>query len=369
MSAGLLAVVALAQSVLVLGVLLVLGASHWLGSRRDRRHAAEKARVDEIARRLATRDLLPEEAIDALDALGFDSVSQFLKRYSAHRRGADGERMVSVLRRTRWHRRIQTETESRFWWRRLQAARALSNLAAAEDLATVHRLLIDPVPAVRLAAADTLARLPSPALAAAILDRATAGHTVVRNHLLEILASSRAVVLPVMVTRLGQSLPPWRLRALVDLAGLLADPRLLPHVIAHSDSGHLEVRIAAATSLRSYPHPQAAAALRRLLRDPAWQVRARAAASLGAIEAIEAVDDLCATLCDRNWWVRLRSAIALRLVGPSGVHRLRAMTPELDRYGYDMACYVLELDDAAMAEYVGGATIDYSGAPTGAVAA
>jgi hypothetical protein len=369
MSAQLLAFVSFAQSLLVLGVLALLGLSHWLGGRRDRRRAAEMVCVDGIARRLATRELLPEEAVASVDTLGADSIGLFLKRYAAHQRGADGERMMAVLRGTRWHRRMQTETRSRFWWRRLQAARALSNLAAAEDLDTVHRLLMDPVPAVRLAAASTLARLPSPGLAAAILDQATAGHTVVRNHLLEILASSRAVVWPVMAVRLSERVPPWRLRALVDLAGLLADPGLLPHIIAHSDSSHLEVRIAAAAALRSYPHPQAAAALRRLLRDPAWQVRARAGASLGAIEAVEAVGDLCETLCDPNWWVRLRSAIALRLLGPAGIQALRAMTPEHDPYGYDMACYVLKLDEAAMAEYVGGATIDYSGAPAGVMAA
>lgn len=362
MSNRLLAIVALGQAVSVVAILAYVVASHWLGRRRDRRRAVEAERADQIARLLSSGSWTEDEAVAAFDALSFDSVTRFLRRSSGHREGAEGDRVARALRRTRWHRRLQSHTRSPFWWRRFRAAQALTRLAAPEDLNTVHRLLSDPIPAVRLAAANTLARLPSPGLAAAILEQAASGHAVVRNHLLEILAYSRTLVVPLLVKRLERPSSPAQVRALLDLAGLIASSGLLPYVVAHTDSSASDVRVAAASALRGFPHPGSAAALRRLLADEAWHVRARAAASLGAIGANEAVGDLCRALCDRVWWVRLRSAIALRLIGPRGIRALHDFDPETDRYGYDMANYVLKLDDAAMAEYVGGATIDFSGA-------
>jgi HEAT repeat protein len=133
-------------------------------------------------------------------------------------------------------------------------------------------------------------------------------------------------------------------------------------------SANMEIRVATATCLRNFPHPQATNALRRLLTDRSWQVRARAAASLGAVGAAEAIDDLLLSLCDPNWWVRLRSAIALRLVGPAGIAALERVDGRVDRYAFDMAHYVLELDNGAMAEYVGGSATDFATTPSGAMA-
>lgn len=362
MSNRLLAILALGQAASVILMLAYLVVGQRLGRRRDRRRAREGERADEIARLLGTGAVSEDVAVAAFDALRSDTVTRFLRGASGQRGGVEGDRIAAALRRTRWHRRLQVQTRSPFWWRRFRAAQALTRIAAAEDLGTVHRLLSDPIPAVRLAAASTLPRLPSPGLAAAILEQAAVGHPVIRNHLLEILAYSRALVVPVLVRRLENPGSEERLRVLLDLAGLLASAELLPHVVAHTDSVSPEVRVAAGSALRSFPHPGSAAALRRLLRDELWHVRARAAASLGAIGAVEAIDDLCQTLCDPVWWVRLRSAIALRLIGPRGIRALCEFDRERDRYGHDMAQYVLKLDEAAMAEYVGGATIDFSGA-------
>lgn len=362
MSHSLLAFLALGQAVSVVFILGYLLASHRLGRRRDRRRAREDKRADEIARLLSTGAMGEDDAVAAFDALAHDSLARFLRRASGQRGGMEGDRIAAALVRTRWHDRIQAHTRSPFWWRRFRAAQALTRLAGPRDLSTVHRLLSDPIPAVRLAAASTLPRLPSPGLATAILEQAAIGHSVIRNHLLEILAYSHALVVPVLLRKLESPGSEERLRALLDFAGLLPAPELLPYVAAHTDSRSAEVRVAAASALRGFPHPASAAALRRLLCDEEWHVRARAAASLGAIGAIEAIDDLCQTLCDPVWWVRLRSAIALRLIGPRGIRALSDFDRRRDRYAHDMARYVLKLDDAAMAEYVGGATIDFSGA-------
>lgn len=97
-----------------------------------------------------------------------------------------------------------------------------------------------------------------------------------------------------------------------------------------------------------------------LLGDAAWQVRAQSAAGLGATGAVRAAESLRSALNDKSWWVRLRAALSLRRLGPVGAEILRRVTPEEDRYAYEMARYILGLDDAAVAEYGGTSVVDYT---------
>ncbi|MDX1394627.1 MAG: HEAT repeat domain-containing protein [Gemmatimonadota bacterium] len=368
MTVGFLVAVTIFQTVLTVLVVGGLFLGHRSGLRRDRRREDELAVIRECVRRFLAHRLLPEEVIAYLDDVALSSMNAYVHEFAAQTSGTEGEEVVRLLRATRWHRRMLLHARSRFWWRRLAAARALGVVAHAADLLVVHRLLNDPTPATRLAAASALERLPSPALAAAILDRAITGHAVARNHLIEVLAASRTIVLPVLIERLCAPSNDDELRVLLDIGALLGYPTLLQYVIPHANSDAIEVRVATATCLRNFPHPQATNALRRMLTDRSWQVRARAAASLGAVGAAEAIPDLLLSLCDPNWWVRLRSAIALRLVGPAGVEALRRVDGRIDRYAFDMALYVLELDDGAMAEYVGGSATDFATSPSGALA-
>lgn len=368
MSADFLIALSVFQGVLLVIVVTGLFIGHVVSNRRDRLRSAELDIVRGALRRFLARRLLADEAIDVLDGVSIGSLNAFLHEFAAQASGHEGEAVFELIRGTRWHDRIVRHARSRFWWRRLGAARAIATIATAEHLMLVHTLVHDDTPAIRLAAASALERLPSPALAAAILDRAIGGHAVARNHLIEVLAASRTIVMPVLIDRLVAPKADAELRVLLDLGSLLGYPTLLPHVIPHAMSANVEIRVATATCLRNFPHPQASNALRRLLTDRSWQVRARAAASLGAVGAAEAIDDLLLSLCDPNWWVRLRSAIALRLVGPAGVAALERVDGRVDRYAFDMAHYVLELDNGAMAEYVGGSATDFATTPSGAMA-
>ncbi|MFV1986946.1 MAG: HEAT repeat domain-containing protein [Gemmatimonadota bacterium] len=368
MTVDFLIAITIFQTVLMAVVVSGLFIGHSTALRRDRLRETELALVRDAVRRFLAHRLLAEETIEILDDVSVGSLNIYVHEFAAQTSGSQGDTIFQLLRSTRWHQRVLRHATSRFWWRRLGAARAIASIARAEHLLVIHRLLNDATPATRLAAASALERLPSPALASAILDRAICGHAVVRNHLIEVLAASQTIVLPVLIERLRDPSGDDELRVLLDLGALLGYPTLLQHVVPHANSPAVEVRVAAATCLRNFPHPQSSNALRRMLTDRSWQVRARAAASLGAVSAAEAIDDLKLSLCDPNWWVRLRSAIALRLVGPAGIEELKRVDGRIDRYAFDMARYVLELDDGAMAEYVGGSATDFATAPSGALA-
>ncbi len=351
---------AVGQGVLLVVTVIALFATHWAFVGRDYSRAVELERARSIVRQYLARRMLAVEAQAELNVFGSHTLAAILHEFTANQSGDEREAIYQLLQGTRWYRKLPDIARSRFWWRRLRASRAISTLAAPEHLLLMHALLDDRSPAVRLSAATALERLPSPGLAAALLERAVASHGAERNHLVEILVQSETLVAPVITARLSQTADNETLRVLLRLASRVGDPALLTYVVPHASSESLEVRIAAATALRSFPHPQTSNTLRRLLTDRAWEVRARAAASLGIIGAVEAIGDLEMALCDPNWWVRLRSAIALRLVGPMGVEALRAVQAEIDRYAFDMAQYVLCLDEGVMAEYMGGATLDGS---------
>ena len=362
MSTTVLAAIAISQG-LFIGLLLIL-----LISRRlvlgVRSHRARQ--YGELARRAAARWLAgevdDERLRSRLEPLSFSQLSCFLQKHSAQVGGADWERLAEVARSTSWYGRVRGRAGSRLWWRRLQAARALRVVATDEDRTLIEELLRDDVAAVRRAAVSCLRRVRSPSLAEAALDMCVREPRVLRDQILETLVRSRGEIVDALIRKLGAA-DREELRTALRLADLLGTPALLPYVLAHASAPDLEVRIAAARALSSYPHAASSEALSALLDDPAWQVRAQAAAALGEIGARETLQQLDHLMTDPNWWVRLRAALALRRLGREGVAILEARGPDDDRYAYEMARYVLELDAAAIAEYAGAHVVDYAEAP------
>lgn len=369
MSSTVLATIAVTQA-LFIGLLLTL-----LVSRRVyagfRTHRARQ--FGEMAHRTVGRWLSREVGDDRLrsdlEHLSFSHMSCFLQKVSAQVGGDDWERLSVVARGTHWFAGVRARSSSRLWWRRLQAARALRVVATDQDLAMVEALLRDDAIAVRRAAVCCLPRVQSPALAEAALDMAAREPRVLRDQILETLVRSRSQIVNALIERLDPAREREELRTALRLADLLGAPDLLPYVRVHAQSRDVEIRISATRALASYPHPTSSQALVALLRDPAWQVRAQAAAGLGEIGAREALGDLDHSLTDSSWWVRLRAALALRRLGIRGVELLEARRPEDDRFAFEMARYVLELDPAAIAEYSGAHVVDYSEAPTSLSAA
>lgn len=81
------------------------------------------------------------------------------------------------------------------------------------------------------------------------------------------------------------------------------------------------------------------------LKDDLWEVRSLAAKFLGNRKAFQAIPLLVETACDRNWWVRLNSIQALFELGDSGLLALETITPEKDKYAYEMLQYVRTLQE------------------------
>lgn len=254
------------------------------------------------------------------------------------------------LRDEPWVRAALEQSSSRWWWRRLDAARLLNAVGDSRDVGLLRRLLGDPHAAVQAAATACVPRLADSALIGEMLDSLHTRSSVVQVLQISVLRRASKDTVPALLRRFGAQAPVARLAIWITLAESLADPRCLVALLDLRHHPLTQVRISTARALRGYFHPEAAAALRELITDDDWRVRAQAARALGSIGAASAVPELAIAIQDRSWWVRFRAALALAQVGESGRRALRIARALPDPYAADMAAMVSGLSDGAVTE-------------------
>jgi len=292
-----------------------------------------------VLRRLPERDALDQLTVHVAPRAAPEQLAQ----------------LARALREDRWVRRILGQSTSRWWWRRLDAARLLAVVGSLRDRMLLRQLLGDAHAAVQAAASTCLTRVGDYALVEHVLDTLHTRPPIVRVFQLRILRENWKNTVPALLERLVPVAPMAKLQVWIALAESLGDSRCLFPLMAFSNHPVVEMRISAARALRRYVHPDAEAVLRQMMRDGDWRVRAQAARGLGAVGAVganggEAVSELSFALADRSWWVRFRSALALAQLGEVGRRALRAARERPDRFVADMAAMVSGLSDGAVME-------------------
>jgi HEAT repeat protein len=257
----------------------------------------------------------------------------------------------AAMRDESWARWAVAGAESRRWWRRLDAARALGLVGTPRDAEALRPLLDDDHPAVRLAATQALAAVKDPELVRLAIVHYPAQPLAVRlfttstlRHIWEIAEP------PLRVALSTHGAPPGDLVAWLTLAESLSLPALRPAITALAAHDDPDVRAGAARALRRFPHRESVEAVMALLDDPQDFVRAASAQALGALRAVEAEPRLERGLADSAWWVRFRSALALALLGESGRAALRRARQSPDPFARDMAVMTSGLSEGAVLE-------------------
>lgn len=82
-------------------------------------------------------------------------------------------------------------------------------------------------------------------------------------------------------------------------------------------------------------------AIRALLRDPEWLVRAHAAKAARAAKASELAPELANLLSDRHWWVRQNAMLALQQLDSAAVGPVRLVLESEDRFARNKATEIL----------------------------
>jgi len=283
---------------------------------------------------------LPER--DALDQLTTHVATKLTPEHLTH--------LARQLREDRWVRRILSQSTSRLWWRRLDAARLLAVVGSVRDRQLLRSLLADEHAAVQAAASICLTRLGDRATIEHVLDTLHTRPPIVRVFQLRILREVWTHSVPALVERLVPMAPLAKLQVWIALAESLGDSRCLGALLGFRNHPVIEIRISTARALRRYMHPDAESALRTMLKDDDWRVRAQAARGLGALGAAGSIGELSDALLDRAWWVRFRAALALAQLGEAGRRSLRTARERVDRYAADMAAMVSGLSDGAVVE-------------------
>jgi HEAT repeat protein len=260
------------------------------------------------------------------------------------------DELAVALRGERWLDQAVKQAYSRFWWRRLEAARALSIMAEAPHRDTVLRLFLDEHPAVQVAAAGALPRVADPYVIGKVLDKLDGLPKVVRHYITAVLKRSRSMVGPALAARIARGNHFAPLSAWIELAEAIGEPEPVLAALSRVDHPAVPVRRTIARALRRLPSVEAEAGLVTLLADKDASVRSAAARTLGELGSRGAVPALAPMLSDRVWLVRVRAAISLAQMGERGRAALRAARAGDDRFARDMATMVTGLTEGAILE-------------------
>lgn len=293
----------------------------------------------------------PEPVVRALRMLPRDTAVGYVSLLARQTiPEAQRNELAVALRGEPWIRAAVARRRSRYWWRRLEAARALSIIGTAQDRDAVRALLRDEHPAVQIAAAAALPRVADAALFGLVMDDLLTMPKVTRNFLTAVLRQRASAAGEPLAERIRAGSGPNEIAAWVALAASLDHPQAIGASLVHIAHPSAFVRRTVARALGSFAGPDAARALAQMVRDDDSAVRAAAARSLGELGASGATPLLAPMVRDPVWQVRLHAALALAQLGERGRAALRAAREGDDRFARDMATMVSGLSDGAILE-------------------
>ena len=345
-----LLVVAVVQGVLLAALMMLIVLNRWFRVRRRAALSPRRAAVEAALQRWQLGEPVLQDVVGGLRALPVPAAIDLLIAWASRVTGSRWSDLAEALRGELWAKLLRADASSVRWWKRLDCARFLSVVATPLDTVRVRRLLLDPNPAVHIAAVATLERVQSPTLTAAAMQKLPQLTPTVHAYYANMLRRSRSGVVDVLRKQLGAR-GEAGLARYAEFAARLEDPSLREPLTALGTHPVADVRIQVARGLGGFPHAESVAALRRLIGDTSWEVRAQAARSLGRIADATTLPLLVTALGDREWWVRMRAALALTRLGPAGRDALLKAEVGALAPARDMARLILGLPPQALAEF------------------
>ncbi len=230
---------------------------------------------------------------------------------------------------------------SRSWTKRMTAARCLAIAPSVEDEEALLQLLNDPIPIIQYRAALGAVNLGTMRSLDELLLVMSKTTRFFRIPLRDVFRQCNEKTVAFLTKKLEDESHPYIKVSCLEILERRTPHSLLPQIAKIIQDPHKNLRVAAIRVLKHHPTKQTIDHLIRLLDDPAWEVRAVAAGALAHAGVVEAIPKLTMLLRDKVWWVRKNAAMTLREIGEPGRIVLRMQDPDIDRYAYEIAKFVL----------------------------
>lgn len=351
MTTFILVVIGVFQLAFIIAMLAVLFVANKRGTRGDAFEMEVAARLRGPARALMLGTDNGEALAGELARLPQAAASRQLRSIALSQLGPEQRQaLAELVRAAPWVERTLRDGTSRFWWKRMEAARLLNVVMSPQDIPLLRRLVRDRNPAVVSAATGAIGVHVDEALIRSLIQGLSTCASTVRQQQMRALRSHSDVATEVVVEELQKERGSEQLCALVLLAEVLGTPQSLAAAVPLASHPNAEVRATVARSLRSCFSPAAVDAARLLLQDSDWRVRAAAARALASLNDDEAIPALTRALNDASWWVRFRSALALGSFGEQGEEALATAAISDDKYASDISVVVGGLTESVRLE-------------------
>jgi HEAT repeat protein len=227
---------------------------------------------------------------------------------------------------------------------RLKNAQILGYLRDPSAIPPLLDALEDDAFSVRIAAAQSLARLGHTETVLPILHALNVPGEVPIRRVAEVLFDfGPAATEPMLHVLEAPETPFSQLTIAVRVCGMLGEERAVPRLIELLQHESMPVRLNSVRSLAAIGDASAVPAISALAEDPSWEVRNAVMQALGTMKACDHIPILISGLADSEWWVRYSAAQALYKLGPNGIQNLKsAAALSLDRFSRDISNQVLQ---------------------------
>ena len=346
-SSAVVFVIAVCQLALIGGVVWLLFATNDRKRSETRAEAAAQAALGEPLRAFLIRGESPARLALALSRLRRSVAARQLQRIGGTLLAPEQLRALAVLvRKDAWVGRTLKRGTSRWWWKRMEAARLLTMVYGERDRALLEKLVMDDEPAVASAAAAALSAHADAALVEEVIRNFHRFPRTVRLRQMHCLRSHAGIASPLLLHALDRASSADELKMMVEFAEILGTPSVLTAIIPLATHPDPDVRANVARALRAAFVPGAVETAELLMNDTDWHVRAAAARALEGLNATAAIPALGEALGDAQWWVRYRAGVALSGLGELGRVALEDAVVGDDVLASEMAIAVGDLSDA-----------------------
>jgi len=307
-------------ALLSIAVVSLLVVHRFFRNRLDLREVARRKELRRLAVHLINN---PEQIIEARK-LYRDSDRRLLlgvfEELRKQLKGEFAERLNSLMRIMGLMTECLERLKHPIWYRRAQAAELLGNFNDPNVVLALYRTLEDSRHEVRIAAAQSLARLHAVQSVREIVNALIGNRTDPSLAVTEVFRSLGPQHVPELRELLrDRQVTPTAKVLVIDALGRLGALSAVEELLEQYDHSYLPVRIATMQAFSRLHDPRSLPVVLLATRDAAWEVRAQAAICLGRLGSDEGIPALQPLLMDDQWWVRYHAAQSLAVLGHPGL--------------------------------------------------